>query len=430
MVQKIILRLKKSIWLYPAFIGLLSLSFAIIIGQLDINSSIELYTNVPSVFLTSVELSKTILGTIAGSLITMTTFTFSTTMVVLTTYSSQFSPRTVENFLSDDDTMKALGVFVGGFIYSIIVLLFMKNSLEDKLVISASLGIIYAIICLIYFVRYIQHVGSFIQTNNLIRRLHDLSDKRIDDYLEFLEDKEIIHSLSLSSDFIVKIQSKDYGYIQLIDYSKINKVAESIQGKVFIDKVHGQYLSTGSTLFTIEFKENIQINQDDIESLLSAITIGDKKSDIQDFNFSIQKIVEIGLRAISPGINDPNTCIHCLRILGILLGKLSHIEGLYALYKKEDENYPRVYYELIDFKEELIDTYIQIINYGKSDLTVINSIIKSLYFIGEQASRKNKDKIKELLEYIWIKIDGDNLKSMELHILKKEKENLLELLTK
>ena len=106
MLQRILLKFRKSVWIYPSIISFISLVGAVLVGMADSGSFLNLPGIVPEFFLTSVDLSKNILGVIAGSLITMTTFTFSTTMVVLTTYSSQFSPRTVENFLSDDDTMK------------------------------------------------------------------------------------------------------------------------------------------------------------------------------------------------------------------------------------------------------------------------------------------------------------------------------------
>lgn len=195
MIKRLVLKFRKSIWIYPAIISTLSFFAAIGMGFLDSGVFIKLYEFAPSILLTSVDLSKNILGVIAGSLITMTTFTFSTTMVVLTTYSSQFSPRTVENFLSDDKTMKALGVFMGGFVYSIMTLLFMRRSLGEQLVVSSSLAILYAIVCLIEFIRYIQHVGSYIQTTNLINRLYDEANKTIEDYKDLISQANIVKDI-------------------------------------------------------------------------------------------------------------------------------------------------------------------------------------------------------------------------------------------
>jgi|GEM_PF-6392506 len=68
MFQKITLKIKKSIWLYPTIYGIISLLLAVAIGYLDTSETINLSDYLPRVFMTSIDLSKTILGTIASSL--------------------------------------------------------------------------------------------------------------------------------------------------------------------------------------------------------------------------------------------------------------------------------------------------------------------------------------------------------------------------
>ncbi|MFW6030066.1 MAG: DUF2254 family protein, partial [Halanaerobiales bacterium] len=141
--------------------------------QLNNNFSKILLSILPNYFFTSVNLARDILSTLVGSLFGMITVSFSTIMVVLTMYSSQFSPRTVKVFLCSKLTLKVLGVFVGGFIYSIISLLFMKNPAGTNVVFSAFFRIIIAIICLGYFVVFIHHTANSVQVNILIERLRD-----------------------------------------------------------------------------------------------------------------------------------------------------------------------------------------------------------------------------------------------------------------
>lgn len=134
------LRLKYErniVWIYPLInmVGALSLSLGVI--YLDTRGYV-IYEHVPRIFLTSVSLARKILGALVASLLTITTFTFSTIMAVLTMYSSDFSPRIVENFLREKISLKVMGMFIGGFFYSITSLLFMRDALESDLVISAS----------------------------------------------------------------------------------------------------------------------------------------------------------------------------------------------------------------------------------------------------------------------------------------------------
>ncbi|NLJ94328.1 MAG: DUF2254 domain-containing protein [Clostridiaceae bacterium] len=152
MFKKLKLKYDENIvWLYPIFHMLFAALLAYIVIRVDISER-GLFKYIPRIFLTSVPLARTILGSLAGSLLTITTFTFSTVMAVLTMYSSNYSPRIVQNFLKKKISLRVLGIFLGGFIYSITSLLFMRDSLYTDHVVSASIGVLYAIVSSIYFV--------------------------------------------------------------------------------------------------------------------------------------------------------------------------------------------------------------------------------------------------------------------------------------
>lgn len=114
-IENITLKLDENIiWIYPLGHMLIALILSYFVINLDIRGY-TLYRYVPRIFLTSVSLSRTILGALTSSLLTITTFTFSTIITVLTMYSLDFSPRIVENFLKEKLSLKVLGMFLGGF---------------------------------------------------------------------------------------------------------------------------------------------------------------------------------------------------------------------------------------------------------------------------------------------------------------------------
>lgn len=98
--------------IFKAVLGAVLLTILVLLVNLDV---IPLIHVLPGFLLTGTALAQSILSTLAGAWLTVTTFTFSTTMVVLTTYSSSYSPRIVENFLQQKTTMRVLGTFIGGF---------------------------------------------------------------------------------------------------------------------------------------------------------------------------------------------------------------------------------------------------------------------------------------------------------------------------
>ncbi|WP_352406780.1 DUF2254 domain-containing protein [Acetoanaerobium noterae] len=414
-MKKIINKIKTSIWLYPTIysIGAFILSVGIKILETTYSDEMSLYLS--TVFYTKSELAQTVLGIVASAFITIATFTFSTTMVVLTMYSSQFTPRVVENFLNNKVTMKSFGVFLSGFIFAISSLLFTKTSQNENLVISASIGVIYVIVGLVYFLIFIHNVATYVQASHLIQRLQDEAQKKIKEYNDF-EDKASILSKEemiemVKYKYFFDVYAHSDGYIQEINYQKLQKIAQNHNCIICFKKVVGQFISLETKILTIYYEEKNILDEIDIEEINKLILIGNKKTQTQDFSFTIQKIVEIAVKALSPGINDPNTAIHCLNIIGILLRDLSHIEKGYILLKKDDE-LGDIIYEAYDFEVLLDDAFSQIIFYGQADVSVIVVALKSLRIIKTKASKYNKEIIDNYAKYLiekQLKLSDDKL---------------------
>lgn len=73
--------------------------------------------NVPQLILLSAEVSSNFLSNLEGVFLTVTTFSFTTILTVVTTYSSSFSPRVVQKFIDKPKVLSLFGIFVGGFFY-------------------------------------------------------------------------------------------------------------------------------------------------------------------------------------------------------------------------------------------------------------------------------------------------------------------------
>ncbi len=422
MMQRLLLKIRKSIWIYPVLSCILSLILAGLIIMVDTRYIFDAQEVLPDILFTSIDLAKTILGTISGSLLAMTTFTFSTTMVVLTMYSSQFSPRTVENFLTNKTTMKVLGIFMGGFVYSIFSLLFMRNALSEVMVLSATVAVIYSIVCLFYFSIFVNHVGTFIQAGNLINRLYAEAYEKINEYEDRIENRYMTDKPELGYyEAQYDILSPDNGYIQIIDYDDIFNIAREADAVIVLDKVMGQFVTKNTVLFSVYFKKNA-VSEHIKKQLVNNVLIGPDKNELEDFNFSIQKIVEIALRAISPGINDPNTANHCIRIIGVLLSEISHIDSGYITYRDDETSKSAAVFEAIDFEKELYFTYYQLVHYASADVSVMISILKSLRYIIENSTGRNEAIVKKMCGYVMDHLDEKLKTGLDYEMLLKEQE--------
>lgn len=412
-----------TIWLYLSKYVLISVFLALIVILID-TKFLNILNLIPSIFLTSVDLAKLILGTLAGALLTITTFTFSTIMVVLTMYSSNFSPRVVNNFLTDKISLKVLGIFVGGFFYCILALFFMRDNLSDYSVLSATIAVIYAGLCVIYFVIFVYRVASSIQASKLIKRVYDESAEIIDRSIAFRNDQKTLATYELGV-FKGKmaITANRNGYIEAINFKKILTLLKALESRLIIRRDLGMFVSKNEEIATLYFNE-IEIDDDLLDQIRSQFSIEDERFAYNDYRFSLEKITDIALRAISPGINDPNTAIYCIHILGILLSKLSEIKSQYIVI--EDENaQSQIIIDNYHFDQDLYFTFYQIIHYGKHDLSVVIALFGALKTIRLTASDANFQLITDFSDYLFDACSPHYSLAMDLALLEKARRESL-----
>jgi len=307
----------------------------------------------------------------------------------------------------------------------------MSTYSDGSKIISATVSLIYILIGLVFFFRFINSVASYIQASNLIKRLKENAIEEIKTYKKNLEEQNIVTEVKiLSKDTFVKVKSDKDGYIEELDNNQFKRIASKYNIDIHIKKVVGQFVTKGTTICDFYFT-NDSIDDEKKENIITDIQkgfiIGEQRSEVNDFEFSIQKIVEVALKALSPGINDPNTAIHCIRISSLLLRDLALFpKGYIQLEAKsnDEQQINHVFVEAMDFEILLMNTYLSILHYGKSDLFVVLEIIKALQVIVREASEYNEEKIKSFSQFLWNKIIDEKFKDYEIELLKNEMKEI------
>lgn len=431
-LKRVIYKIKRSIWLYPVIYTLFAVLLASAVIVVDSRIFFDISEYIPRVLTTSPDLAKTVLSIIATAFITIMTFTFSTTMVVLTMYTSQYSPRVVENFLTQKSTMKSFGIFVSGFMYSILSLLFIRELLTEFSILAGTLGVIYIVVGLISFILYINNVGIYIQASNLIDRLYDKANEDISAYKKEIENYDSIGKEEIENfEAKIGIKSSSSGYIEEVYYNKLFEISRDNKVMIIFDKLPGQFVTDEDVIAKIYYDRSSELMENLSESIGDCLDIGDRRTEVQDFSYSIQKLVEVAIKAISPGINDPNTAIHCIRVLGLLLRELSTLKAGYVVMRdEENENRASLYRESYDLDKLLSDTFNQMIHYGQDDIFVMLTIIKAHRHILEKSNEKNKDIIFKHVEYLKEILDKKSYASLDRALIEQELDDIDELFKK
>ena len=107
------------------------------------------------------------------------------------------------------------------------------------------------------------------------------------------------------------------GYVQAIDFDAIVRAAAKADASVELDVRAGQHAVPGSRLGFVS--PQIAAREPLIAAIQSAVLVGSERTAVQDLEYSVHQLVEIALRALSPGINDPYTAIAALDRLTLSL---------------------------------------------------------------------------------------------------------------
>jgi uncharacterized membrane protein len=350
------------------------------------------------IYQASPESIRSLLTTIAGSMITVTSIAFSITVVALSLASSQFGPRLIRNFMSDKGTQSVLGVFVAIFTYCLLVLQ-ATTSVETHHFIPG-LATYFALILafagvgvLIYF---IHHVAHSIQADNVIDKVY--CQLKVDIERLFPTQKtqnEDLDTGPLSyseTHYRQSLKSQKDGYIQAIDIKKLTQLAAENEIKVKVLVKAGDAVVTGFTLMKLGIDDANQ--RPDEKTLLACILVGAKRTPIQDPEFAINQLVEIAVRALSPGINDPFTAITCTDKLCAILCTLTQ-RTFPPSKHKDQQGTVRVITHAFKFSQLAHAAFNQIRQHAKSSVAVTIRLLESLQLIADLVSDQDQREFVE-----------------------------------
>lgn len=437
MIEKLNLNLEETkIWLTLGGSVLFSFLLAIVVILLD-TRMIPLIEAFPSWSLTSVSLARDILSLLAGSLFSVATFTFATMLTIVTLYTSNFSPRATENFLLNRTSMQTLGIFLGGFIYCLSSLFFMRSSEDEFLVVSATVALVYAFGAVVIFTRFVYVSSQYVQLEKLIHNLYSEAEDVYKDYIERFEAFDTIkHLPEVEYMYTYTIKAEKSAYIEHIDFNVLKQVANDTESLLKVKIRTGHFVSSNEPV--AEMQTNMKLEEESLEKHSSRVnqsfSYEEQKSALYDPNYARSKLTEVALRAVSPGINDPKTAIHILRYKALLERRLAGLPGKYVIIKQSDEPHikeetPKKYektvlYRYNDFAEDLYTGYWQLVFYMQKDISGVHALFEAVKTIVYNAHEDNLGFIKEYNEYLYNMTHKNFKEAFDLRIIEQDYEKI------
>lgn len=316
--------LRSSLWFVPT----ICVAAAVALSQLLVRADPQSTSR--WLFGGGAESARTLLSTLAASMITFLGLTFSITMVVLQLTSSQYSPRVLRSFLRDRQSQWTLGVFVATFVYVVLVLREVRGTAGDIEQFVPGPAITFAFVLLLLsigaFVAYINHMAQSIRPERILDSVAAEARKLLGQWPGLADDPPDIErggsSESGPADRCVAAQTD--GILQSIDVDGLVRLGQHHHIHISLIPRIGDFIPADAALFELrtERRGADPPAEDLAEPLRACVSFGQDRTMQQDLAFGLRQLVDVGVRALSPGMNDPTTAVQAIDQLHGLLRRL------------------------------------------------------------------------------------------------------------
>ncbi|PKL85439.1 MAG: DUF2254 domain-containing protein [Ignavibacteriae bacterium HGW-Ignavibacteriae-1] len=408
--------LKATFWFIPVIIIITSILLSIGLVYLDGHISLPQNSITRFFFVNSPDSARSILSTISAAMMGVAGTVFSITLVVLTLASSQFGPRLIKNFMYVRLNQIVLGAYISTYLYCLLVLNAVQDYNDYTFIPSISIivAILAAITNIILLIVFIHNIAISLQADKVVSNISAFISNQVETlFPEKLEEEKLIEkNINISTEFSVyqyriSVKSPKSGYLQYIDTEDLIELLTKKNSLMELYHRPGAHLVEGLEIGMIYSNDNW--DKDDFEKFNSKFEIGKIKTAQQDLEFSIHQIVEIALRAISPGINDPYTAIACIDNLTAIMSYLAQAKFPSKYLFDEDGNL-RVIADKFEFEGILDAAFNQIRQFSAGMPAVIIRLMESLTTINKFTINENqKIAVKKHAEMI-LRIGKETIK--------------------
>ncbi|NHA68041.1 DUF2254 domain-containing protein [Phycicoccus flavus] len=306
----------RPFWVLPSVITVGAVVVGILLPLVDE----YLLGDVAFLFSGNVDSARSLLGTIASAMISVTGLVFSITMVVMQLASSQFTPRLVGSFLGSRIVQTTLGVFTSSFVFALMVLRDVRGG--DRIFVpqlSVSVAFVLVLLSVGMFFAFIHHITMSIQVDQVIDRIAASTVRALEKGSEEEWDDSSAVPPSWSQQpgpSVVVTSQEGHGVVQRIHYSHLVEHAQEAGVVVELLTRPGDVRHRRHELAVVH---GAHAGDDVLDRVREGFGLGRERTLQQDPEFGFRQLVDIAERALSPGINDPTTAVQVLDELHRLL---------------------------------------------------------------------------------------------------------------
>jgi len=250
--------------------------------------------------------AEALLQATATATLSFLVFTFGSLLVALQVASGQLTPRIIATTLLRNNVVRYT---VGLFIFTFLFTLGVQNRLESKVYqLPLIVAAILALLCFAAFLYLIDYAARLLRPISILTRVGNEGLKVIESVYpnpSLGPGMPASQRLKLGRPNRIIYHHGTSGIILAANLETLRTAAEKAVGVIELVPQVGDFVAVDEPLFNLyDGKHAI-----DEEVLRDAIAFGSERTMEQDPTFAFRIVIDIGLKALSPAINDPTTAV-------------------------------------------------------------------------------------------------------------------------
>jgi len=370
-LRQLVHDLTSGMLLRPAVIALAIALAGLLLVELESNDVLPRWVGGGWFFRDDPASAQAVLGAIAGSMMAVISIVYSVLLVALSLASVQFSPRILGSFVRDRTSQRTLGVFLGTFVYCLLVMRSIHTDPGWVATWAVAVGCLLGLACLVFLIYFLHHIATGIQVNHLVDRVATETRAVIADVYR-PGPAPTVAAPPADATAVVATAS---GYLQLVDHDGLAELARAADVTIHVEVEAGDHVAPGRTLARL-VRRGPAIGPATLAACREAFDLGPVRTMQQDVGFGLRQLVDIALKAISPAVNDPSTASVCIDRLGTLLADIAARAPANLVLR--DGDLVRVVVAQPSFAELVDLSFNQLRQYGRGDLAVSIRLLTAL----------------------------------------------------
>ena len=415
-----LLHARESFWLLPALLGVAAVVLALGLVEVDRLLVAAGIDDIPLVEDLSATGGRAILSAIGGTMLGVAATSFSITISVLATTSSAYGPRLVRNFMADRGNQVVLAVLTSTFLYALIVLRSIHTEDDGVVgfvpVLAVSAAVLLAVADVAVLVYFIHHIAVSVQVTTLQTRVLQDLERVIDVTRPERDDAagraatDVAPADAVGADTgptgagptgavpsgaVRVVRATGTGYVAGVDLAALVAAAARADARYRVVALPGTHVVDGDPLLEVVGGGGAGGDDAADAAVRLAVDLQPARTPHQDIGYAVQQMVEIGVRGLASGTNDPYTAVGALDALSGALRTLCLRPTPEVDVLRDDDGVPRVEIRWPRPSALVSEAFLAVRAYGVGHVLVMRAMLR----LAERLAAVADDEVRRTLHH-------------------------------